>query len=31
MMFDLYYYSVDKGWLLKTYTISTDIKKVFER
>ncbi|WP_319468980.1 hypothetical protein [uncultured Pseudodesulfovibrio sp.] len=31
MMFDLYYYSVEKGWLLKTYTISTDIKKVFER
>ncbi len=31
MMFDLYYYSIDKGWLLKTYTISTDIKKVFER
>ena len=31
MMFDLYYYSTGKDWLLKTFTISRDIKKIFER
>lgn len=30
-MFDLYYYNSGEGWLLKTFTISRDIKKVFER
>jgi hypothetical protein len=31
MMFDLYYYNPDKEWLLKTFTISRDIKKVFDQ
>lgn len=31
MMFDLYYYNMGKGWLLKSFTLSKDIKKVFER
>jgi len=29
MMFDLYYYRVEKGWLLKSFTLSKDIKKIF--
>ena len=31
MMFDLYYYNTEKGWMLKTFTVSRDIKKIFER
>lgn len=31
MMFDLYYYNTGKDWLLKSFTISRDIKKIFER
>ncbi len=31
MMFDLYYYDTGKDWALKSFTISRDIKKVFER
>ncbi len=30
-MFDLYYYNTGKSWLLKTFTISRDVKKIFER
>lgn len=29
MMFDLYYYDTGKGWLLKSFTLSRDIKKIF--
>jgi len=31
LMFDFYYYNSKKGWLLKTYTISTDMKKIFSQ
>lgn len=31
MIFDLYYYNMGKTWVLKTFTLSRDIKKVFER
>jgi hypothetical protein len=31
MMFDFYYYNSEKGWVLKTYTISTDMKKIFSQ
>lgn len=31
MMFDLYYYNTGKEWALKSFTLSRDIKKVFER
>ena len=30
-MFDLYYYNTGKDWQLKSFTLSKDIKKVFER
>lgn len=30
MMFDLYYYNTGKDWLLKTFTLSRDMKKIFE-
>lgn len=31
MMFDLYYYNSGKDWLLKTFTISQEIKKIFDQ
>ncbi len=31
MIFDLYYYNTGKEWMLKSFTLSRDIKKVFER
>lgn len=31
MMFDLYYYNIGKDWNLKSFTISRDIKKIFDR
>lgn len=30
-MFDLYYYNTGKDWLLKSFTLSKDIKKVFDQ
>lgn len=30
MMFDLYYYNTGKDWLLKSFTVSRDIKKIFD-
>lgn len=29
MMFDLFYYDTGEGWLLKSFTLSRDIKKIF--
>ena len=31
MMFDLYYYNTGKGWMLKTFTVSRNIKKIFDQ
>lgn len=30
-MYDLYYYNTGKTWALKTFTISRDVKKVFDQ